>query len=70
MHRIKNKGILCFNNVKGGIYWIVNDISSIDFDEYVSKKIHIDALHIVIRNIRHAKKVTEMLKRAIFTLFQ
>lgn len=48
----------------------MNDISSIDFDEYVSKKIHIDALYIVIRNIRHAKKVTEMLKGAIFTLFQ
>jgi len=30
----------------------VNDFSSIDFDECVSKKIHFDALHIIIRNIR------------------
>ena len=34
----------------------MNDISSIDFDEYISKKIHFDALYIVIRNIRHGQE--------------
>lgn len=34
----------------------MNDFSSIDFDEYVSKKIPFDALHVVNRNIRQRQE--------------